>query len=407
MRATLLTAALLAAAAPALANDAQAAKAAADGSNGFAVDLYRAIKDQPGNQFFSPYSVSVALAMTREGARGETAAEMDRVLHFPQDLAKAHEALRLGLVPPVHEEYGEHGREKRPAFALEVANRLWGQQGSQFVPAFLKTLDDRYAAPLERIDFRQTAAARKRINDWVAERTKDKIKDIVPEGLPEPDTRLALANAIYFKASWTHPFREHGTKDEAFHLGGGQDAQVKLMRVGGRFALGEDERVQVLELPYGRGETSMVVVLPKDPAGLKQVEGALSAEALGGWLRLLRRQRVDVALPRFEFTVPLDLTETLQGMGMRRAFSGQADFSGMSTEERLFIGVVLHKAFVAVDEKGTEAAAATVVMMEKGAAPRPETPAVFRADHPFLFLIRDTRSGAILFMGRVLDPTKR
>ncbi|MGE0708984.1 MAG: serpin family protein [Planctomycetota bacterium] len=393
---------------PASANpDSAQAKAAADGSNGFAVDLYRAVKDQAGNQFFSPYSVSVALGMTREGARGETAAEMDRVMHFPKDLAVAHEALRLGLVPPIHEEYTDKGREQRPAFALEVANRLWGQQGKTFVPAFLKTLEDRYAAPLEQLDFRQTAAARKRINDWVAEHTKDKIKDIVPEGLPTPDTRLALANAIYFKANWTDPFYEHGTKDEAFHLGGRKDAQVKMMHRGGHLGLGEDERVQVLELPYGRGETSMVVVLPKDREGLKQVEDALSADTLGGWLRLLRHQRVDVSLPRFKFTVPLDLTQVLQGMGMKRAFNAsQADFSAMCADEPLFIGAVLHKAFVAVDEKGTEAAAATVVMMRAGSAMRPEKPKPFRADHPFLFLIRDTRSGAILFMGRVVDPTK-
>lgn len=400
----------LAACAPAFAQGSDAeAREMADSVNAFAVDLYRALPEQKRNRFFSPYSISVALGMTRAGAGGRTAAELDQVLHFPRGLAQRQAALVARLKPKQlrEVEYTREGRQERQvlAYQLEVANRLWGQQGTSFAADFLTLLEERYRAPLERVDFRQSAAARARINDWVAEQTHQRIKDIVQPPLPTADTRLALANAIYFKASWLEPFQERATqKGPFFQLDGGQ-REVELMRRTARFGYAEDEAVQVVELPYRGEETSMVLIVPKRRDGLPLVEKALTHAQLERWTGRLAHPKVDLRLPKFRFTQPLDLSAILQRMGMPSAFSPkEADFSGMCREERLFVGAVLHKAFVAVDEKGTEAAAATVVMMAAGAAPRPETPKQVRADRPFLFLIRHRQSGCVLFMGRVLAP---
>ena len=398
-------------ASPALAQPAPSgeseAKAASEAVNRFALDLYQALPKDGKNVFFSPYSIATALAMTREGAAGETGREIDAVFHFPKDLGQAHSELRKRLVPATIERYGERGGPQRvPAFQLRVANALWGHTHSTFVPAFLEQLKSRYAAPLERQDFSRMKEARQRINDWVAENTKDKIKNIVPEGQPAASTRLVLANAIYFKARWADAFQERATKDAPFHLGGGKTVQAKLMARTGRYAYSEDEQVQVLELSYEGDGTSMVVILPKKRDGLAALTKSLSHDVLQRWLKL-GSSKVAVKLPRFRYTVPLVLTETLASMGMPSAFNARkADFSKMCSSEPLHIGLVLHKAFVAVDEKGTEAAAATVVMMRAGSAPRPSLPVPFVADHPFLFLIRHKTTGAILFVGRVSDPTQ-
>ena len=376
------------------------AKSAASASNRFALDLYRALPKDGQNRFFSPYSISEALAMTRAGAAGETAQELDRVFYFPKRRAAAQAALRKGLAPP---KLNRHDGTSAPAYRLQVANALWGHTSSTFVPAFLEELKGRYAAPLERLDFTRSSEARKRINDWVAEKTQDKIKDIVPAGKPTPDTRLALANAIYFKARWAKAFSESKTRDAPFHLEGAKSAPAKFMNRTEAYAYGEDAQVQVLELPYEGGAASMVVILPKRKGGLAAVEQSLDAKSLSRWLELDSRQ-VAVSLPRFRYTVPLNLSKILPAMGMPRAFTPKADFSSMCSSERLYIGPVLHKAFVAVDEKGTEAAAATVVLMKRESVSAPAKAVTFRADHPFLFLIRHRVTGAILFMGRVRDP---
>ena len=400
---------LLLCAAPALASpEADAdAKAAAEGVNRFSLDLYRALPSKSSNAFYSPYSISAALAMTREGAAGETGQEIDTVFHFPQRLGAAHQALRKQLVARMVNRYERSGESKKvPAYQLQVANALWGHTSSTFVPEFVKRLKDLYQAPLERQDFSRTAEARQRINGWVAENTKDKIKDIVPEGQPGAGTRLVLANAIYFKASWSDAFQKRATKDAPFHLQGGETVQAKLMQRTAGYAYGEDDAVQVLSLPYEGHGASMVVILPKAKDGLAAVEKSLTHEKLQGWLKL-GHKKVAVGLPRFRYTVPLTLGQTLASMGMPSAFlPGKADFSNMCSSEPLHIGLVLHKAFVAVDEAGTEAAAATVVMMRAGGVPRPTQPVPFVADHPFLFLIRHEKTGTILFMGRVCDPTQ-
>jgi serpin B len=376
----------------------------ADGGNAFAVDIYRALKARPGNLFLSPYSISAALTMTRLGAAGETAKQMDEVLHLPEGAAAGHKALAAALRPrTVTDGYGRESK-KVPTHELHIANALWGQEGMPLKSPFLSNLRNSFGAPLERIDFRNTAKARKIINDWVATNTKDRIRDIIPPDLPTPDTRLALANAIYFKASWRHPFSERGTRIESFTNGAGAVVEVPTMSISKELGYAETADVQILELPYRADETSMVVVLPKEKDGLPALEEKLTAKGMAAMLEKIATRPVDVRLPKFSFTTALDLTAVLPAMGMPDAFDGgKADFSEMTDAERLYIGAVLHKAFVAVDEAGTEAAAATVVMMRKGGAPG--VPVEFRADHPFLFLIRHRPTGCILFLGRVDDPS--
>ena len=375
----------------------QPSEAVVAGNDAFACDLYKRLRTRPGNLFLSPFSVSTALAMTRQGARGETARQMDATLHLPANAAPGFEALLAGL-----ERKGRGG----DVLELSVANGLFGQVDYAYESAFLDAVRKHFRAGFEQLDYRQTEAARTRINDWVEGKTRNRIQDIVPPGALGPDTRLVLANAIYFKAQWTDLFSERATVDEPFYRAPDDQVPVQTMRRKADYRYAEDDAVQVLELPY-LGGASMIVILPRARTGLADVEAGLTAKGLAGWVDALRARQVDVHLPRFEFTCDYDLTPVLAAMGMPDAFDGaRADFSGMTREDRLAISVVLHKAFVAVDENGTEAAAATVVGMLKGAAPMPQEPVEFRADHPFLFLIRHRATGSILFMGRVADPAK-
>jgi serpin B len=407
MRTLLAATAVVLALAPAPAGADKPAPPAGDpvvnANNAFAGDLLRAIREDDGNLFFSPYSISVALAMTLEGARDDTAREMAETLQLPVGGAgDGHARLAEALRPrKVQTDDGE-----ADAYRLSIANALWAQSGYAFVPEFGAGLESRYAARFVPIDFRAAAEARQTINDWVAKETQDRIKDLLPEGVPTTDTRLVLTNAVYFKAAWQEPFQERATEDGEFTTGKGSKAKVRFMRRTDRFRYGESERAQVLEIPYVGGDMSMVVVLPKAKDGLADLE---TKEGIETWTGLLQGASTKVALklPKFTFTAPLDLTRTLQGMGMRRAFDPKAaDFSGITREEPLFIGAVIHKAFVAVDEHGTEAAAATAVAMRAGSAPRPEEPVPFVADHPFLFLVRHRPTGAVLFLGRVADPAR-
>jgi serpin B len=371
------------------------------GNNRFAIELHARLTRQPGNLFYSPASLSMALAMTYAGARGETAAEMARVLHFPAEQDRLHEALaalRKGL--------NEAGSGAKGSLQLRLANRLWGQEGYHFLPDFLALTRESYGAELAQADFLHEAEqARQAINAWVAERTEGKIADLIPPGMLDDRTRLVLTNAIYFKGRWSRPFLKAATRDDTFHVSGDKAVTVPLMFKNDDFAYRAVDGLKVLELPYDKGELSSVVILPDAVDGLPALEASLTAEDLGRWLGQLRRRKVQVYLPRFKVTSQFSLGGVLAEMGMGLAFDkDRADFSGISTQERLHVSAVVHKAFVDVNEEGTEAAAATGVMMATRAAMVRQEPAVFRADHPFLFLIRDTRSGSILFMGRVVNP---
>jgi len=381
-----------------------AALPAVESNAAFGCDLYQAVRERDGNLLFSPYSISVALAMARAGAAGETASQMDAVLHLPgEGAAQGHRDLAQRLEPPLIAEDEQAEAPAVPAYELKIANALWGQKDLSFRERFLGVLEGEFGAPLARVDFSKPGEAREQINAWVEAQTRGRISQILPEGEPSPDARLALVNAIYLKAPWENPFKAGRTAEAPFTTGESVEVTARFMHQTETLRYAGMENVQVLSLPYRDGALSMVVLLPRKSGGLEDLEPRLDPEQLATWLSALRPTQIHVALPRFEFESSFDLTGTLAEMGMRDAFDpARADFSNM-TELRVFISLVLHKTFVSVDEEGTEAAAATSALVSRAMAP--SEPAVeFRADHPFLFLIQHRETGAILFLGRVTDP---
>lgn len=373
---------------------------AADG-NAFAFDLNARLRAaESGNLFFSPHSISTALAMTYAGARGDTATEMARTLHFslPQDrLPAAYGQLLAAL----------HGSGAQRPYTLSVANRLWGQRGTAFLEPFLTVMRTGYGAEMGLVDFvNQAEAARGEINGWVRKQTADKITDLLPPSAIGPDTRLVLANAIYFRGDWAVQFEKSATQDQPFHVTPSRTVTAPLMfgKIRAGYAARADGALKVLELPYKGDEVSMLVLLPDASDGLPALEAKLTAETYRAWTADLARRDVLVYLPRFSVESRFALAPTLGAMGMPLAFTpGQADFSGMNGKRDLFISAVVHKARVDVDERGTEAAAATGVAVR--ALSVQQEPPAFRADHPFLFVIRHNPTGAILFLGRLVDPT--
>jgi serpin B len=369
--------------------------AIADATLAFGCDLFGKLRAKSGNLFFSPLSIETALAMTSGGARGETLAEMLKTLHLPKADSQSGVGGLIRYLRSV------------PAnqYELSIANALWLQEGMSFRQQFLADSARHYAASMQSVDFRQTELARQTINHWVEKQTKDKIKELFGPGALDKDSRLVLTNAVYFKGKWAEPFQKFQTKDEPFHLAGGGTVQVPLMRQSGEYRYLADDGLQAVALPYFGGRVEMMIVLPARPDGLPAVEKALTANKFKDWAARLRRSDGQVLLPRFTATDEFNLGDTLQDLGMRRAFGKEADFGGMC-DEPLMIGQVVHKAFVDTNEEGTVAAAATGVTMKPMAAPpQPKQPFVFRADRPFLFVIRDTGTGTPLFVGRIANPT--
>ncbi|MGO8675615.1 MAG: serpin family protein [Limisphaerales bacterium] len=370
--------------------------ALADANGAFALDLYARLATTGGNLFFSPYSISSCLAMTYAGARADTARQMAQTLHFS------------GNRDQVASAFGELQRQLNAAqngSELNVANGLWGQKDHPFLAAFLDAARDDFQAGLNQVDFRTGAEpARAAINDWVSGQTAGKINNLLQPGILTPATRLVLVNAVSFKGRWVRPFNKTNTSNAPFSVAPDRTVQAPLMNLDANFNYAELDGLQMLELPYAGGGLSMVVALPREIGGLKTMEASLTKQTLDAWLAQAREQKVTVFLPRFKLTAQFNLARTLAEMGMKDAFSAAADFSGMDGARDLFISAVVHRAFVDVNEEGTEAAAATGAVMKMLAVRRQPAP-TFRADHPFLFLIRDTHSGSILFLGRVLDPT--
>jgi serpin B len=374
--------------------------AVATGNNEFALSLYSQLKSAPSNLFFSPYSISTCLAMTYAGARGQTEQQMAQVLHF-------------GTQQQLHVGFGQLQKELAAAAShkgiqLTIANALWTQQGFAFLPDFLNTAKDEYAANLNQANFATDAEkARGTINHWVAEQTKEKIQDILPAGSVNGATRLVLANAIYFKGIWAKPYDKNQTAEQPFHLSASKSSPVPLMHHLDAVRYAENEEIQAVELPYQSNQLAMVVLLPRQVEGVAALEGRLTATLLNDTLRQMRSQKVDIFLPRFKLESRFKLNEPLEKLGMRDAFGSSADLSGIDGKTDLFISGLFHKAWGEVNEEGTEAAAATAgTIALTSVAPVAKPPPVFRADHPFLFLIRDTRSGSILFLGRLADPGK-
>jgi serpin B len=376
-------------------------KEVAAGNTDFAFDLYGKLKDNEpnGNLFFSPYSLSTALAMTYAGARGETEKQMATILHFTLPSQRLYSALGDLQKQLVQE-------DKSLGYRLLLANALWLQKGEPILKEFLDLTKDYYDAGLSQLDFEnEIEKSRQIINSWVEQKTKGKIEDLVPQDGVNPDTAMVLANAIYFKGDWKTKFGWWRTRGADFNISDKDKVKVRMMHMKEDFKYCEGEKMQVVELPYKNDEISMVVLLPKETEGLKQVEGTLATESLNTLLSKMQQREVDVYFPKFKIVWgAFVLNGTLAALGMRDAFDGEkADFSGINGTGGLFISDVFHKAFIEVNEEGTEAAAATAVGIS--AAIHVEPP-IFRADHPFIFIIKDNRSGSILFMGRVMNPAE-
>jgi len=372
-------------------------------SSRFAVALYGRLGGRPGNLLFSPFSIRAALDMARAGARGQTAAQMDRVL----GVGPAGGTVSLdveGISKGLRAERGE----------LNVANSLWAQEGGTVRPEFLREIASRHGGEVRSADFvHEAGRARTAINRWVEGRTERRIRELIPPRGIRAQTRLVLANAIYFKGRWTAKFDQSKTRDEAFHLGGGRSVMAPLMRQEGRIAYAEGNDYQAVDLGYRGGDLSMLVLLPRTADGLGGLEARLSGEMLRGVVDRLETRDVRCVLPRFTFTTEsVDLCGPLAALGMALPFDRTAaDLSGINGRrapdpDALYITAIFHKAFVKVDEEGTEAAASTGIVFGRVSAPPPPRYVDFRADHPFLFAIRDRKSGTILFLGRVADPTK-
>lgn len=383
------------------------AQALADGNAAFALDLYASPKLKPAGQNYlcSPASISIGLAMTYAGAHGATEQEMAKALHFTLPQAKLHPAFNaLALELDKRNQAADPITGK--GFKLSLANALWGDKAEKFVPAFLDTLSQNYGAGVNLVDFVGNAeGARISINDWVSNATLGKIKDLLAKDDITADTRLVLANAVYFNASWKHPFNESATTDGTFHAPSA-DVSVPMMHESLGLPYAEGTGWQAIEIPYEGDQTGMTIVLPA-PGQLDAVESMLTL----AWLKQLIKDEtatpVDVTMPKFSFVARTPLQSALESLGMNLAFSPNADFSGMSPHA-LMIGDVIHQAFIAVDEKGTEAAAATAVTgMWVDAGPPLPPPKQFVMDRPFVFFIRDYPTQAILFAGRVVNPNAK
>ena len=370
-------------------------------NNGFAFDLYQQLRPQEGNLFFSPYSISTALAMTYGGAHGETEKQMAKTLHFNLPPDKLHPAF-AALEKEINA-VQQNGKVK-----LAVANSLWPQKKFALLPEYVALCKTHYGTTVTPLDYvGATEVSRQTINDWVAEKTAKKINNLIQPGMLTTLTRLVLANAIYFKGDWASQFDKEFTGEAPFHVSADKTIpRVPLMHLEREFRYGETPALQVLELPYAGNELSMMILLPKKSDDLADPE-SITAVQVDQLNKQIERREVNVFLPKFKLGSEFFLNNLLSTLGMTDAFDKtKADFSGMDGEKDLFISAVVHKAFVDVDEEGAEAAAATAtITMFNSTARKPEESVTFKADHPFLFLIRHNQTGAILFLGRVMNPT--
>jgi serpin B len=374
--------------------------ALAGDNTAFAFDLYQHLAGEKGNLFYSPYSISMALAMVEAGARGDTLAEINQAMHFtlPQDrLPVAFNALdqaikqRAAKIPESNKDH---------PFQLNIANATWTQKDYAILPQYLDLLAQQYGAGVDQVDFtRNSEAARQAINQWVENQTQRKIQNMIPAGLINDSTRMVLVNAIYFNASWLYPFNQEATRDEAFTQMDGSQVTAPMMHTSRLMGYAKGEGYQVVELPYISTNLVMDVIVP-DAGRFAEVEPSLSGKSVTAMLGQIRETEVDLGLPKFKYEDQIELKPVLEAMGMQLAFTpGAPDFSGMTTDPNMYLQEVLHKAYVSVDENGTEAAATTAVMA--GITAMPLEKVKLTVDRPFIFLIRDRENGAILFLGRV------
>ena len=364
-------------------------------NNQFAIEMYKEFNNSDSeNLFFSPWSISSALAMTYEGAKGNTAKEMQNVFHFPEN-----DISRTSSFAALHNKINESNNE----YELSTANALWAQKDYPFLEEYTEKIDQYYGGKVTNLDFSDSAGSANTINSWVEDKTKNKIKDLVPSSALSSYTKLVLTNAIYFKGTWIQQFDKSKTEEEDFKITDFEKVEVNMMHIGEKeeFIYSENEDLQIIELPYKGEKLSMLILLPKEN-DLKPIEDMLTAEKLNELKSEMYSTDVIVSIPKFTFETKYFMVDNLKNMGMHDAF-GNADFSGMDGTKELYISNVIHQAFVDVDEEGTEAAAATAVVMGiTSIAPKPVK--IFYADHPFIFIIQENETGSILFMGKVVNP---
>ncbi len=371
------------------------------GNSAFAFDLYRTIRKRGTNLFLSPYSISEALAMAVAGAHGDTSRDMTQTLHFSLPPGLLHPAFH-GLDQRLKTRGQGASGQDDGGFRLHVVNAIWGQKGYEFLAPFLDTLAQNYGSGLRALDFtNETEQSRSAINKWVSDQTEGRIQDLVPARAIDHLTRLVLTNAIYFNAAWKHSFNSSLTADGTFHLIGDTDVTVPMMQQTKSFRYGEGGGYQAVELPYDGDDLSMLILLP-EIGQLDALENKLQAGFVEAIVGDLAMQEVTLVMPRFEYEFGFGLKEALSMLGMRVAFSSEADFSGMNRKRDLFIQDVIHKAFVSVDEAGTKAGAATAVIMTTKFAPA--LAVEMNVDRPFIFLIRHIATKSVVFLGRVLHP---
>lgn len=373
-----------------------------EAANRFAFELYGEYGNTNDNVFFSPHSISAALQMTYEGARGKTAEEMQSVFHFPED-----NAARIGSFAKLYEQINP----QNASYQLSTANALWAQKDYPFDQNYLKTVETYYHGKAANLDFAgDTENSRQTINQWVSDKTMQKIPELFAAETLDSLTRLVLTNAVYFKGKWATPFEAMLTQEKDFTASTGAKTKCRMMNIKDNFGYAQTPDYQALELPYENNDLSMIIVLPEN-GKIEAAEKELAAAGFNNLKKSLKTELVDVFLPKFKFDTSYNMNQTLAKMGMPTAFSGaNADFSGMydrtKTTENLYIGLVIHKAYIDVYEEGTEAAAATGVAMKATAVMEPLPAKIFNADRPFIFAIVHNQTGAILFMGKVNDPTK-
>jgi serpin B len=373
--------------------------------NVFAVNLLKQINNSNENQIFSPYSISLALTMAYAGADGKTADEMKSALNFNLPQEELHKQLNaldqsLYVVP-------EYLKDQEGSFQLNIANSLWGQSGFPFKQSYFDLLAQSYGAGLHLVNFANNSEqARVAINDWVSDATEEKIKDLIPSGGVNNLTRFVIANAIYFNAAWLNQFSNEETRPDDFYLADGSKSSAQMMQIEENYKYQRNQNVQLVEMPYLNDRYSMVLVMPLEKDLTSMIE-TLTNEQINDWLNEISGAKIILRMPKFKFESSFSVNQALKAMGMETAFSPtEADFSRMVEPdgERLFISEVIHKAYVDVDEEGTEAAAATAIVMRASVAQPDNEPPLIEFNHPFLFLIRDRQSGLILFVGKVTVP---
>lgn len=377
----------------------------AENTTRFALSFYDQISNGEDNIIFSPFSISLALSMALAGAENNTEKEMLEALRFTLPEADIHPAFNALLHSVENSQNQEQEGYEGDPFQLNIANSIWGQSGYGFKENFLDTLALHYGAGLYNVNFIQNPeGAREAINEWIEEETQEKIKDLIPQGAINPLTRLVLANAIYFKGSWYYPFDEALTTKAPFTTLDGSDVEVDMMKLNNKNLLyGRGENYQAVNLPYMSSDFSMTVLIPNE-GSFADFEDGLSPDILSAILEGMSSATVNLQMPKFDYETTIDAKQVLGMLGMTEAFNEEtANFSGITEEEKLFISEVLHKATITVNEEGTEAAAATVVIFRATSA-RPEEPINLVIDRPFIYLIRHQPSGSILFMGRVTQP---